>query len=218
MVNGKSKPGRDGGTRPQLLHAGACALLVIACVGRTPPRHEPAPTPLPMCDSVRRLAPIDTTAARQFPRNSPRVEATREIPGGFAGLTLNPRTRRWDILVVDTSQVVAARAALLRMHSAGEVSLSHVTQSDLENAGAEQVVWSSAELRDWYRFLTPLLLREARESGAVVYGVGINPNRSMLNVVVADERSRTGVERLLARMRVPCRLVGTSLGGPYVTR
>lgn len=77
-------------------------------------------------------------------------------------------------------------------------------------------MWSLAQLHDWFRFLSPVLFREARNWGAVVHGVGVNSNHHMINVVVGDEHSRTAVESMLAGKQVPCRLVGTSIGGPLV--
>jgi hypothetical protein len=73
-----------------------------------------------------------------------------------------------------------------------------------------------AQLHDWLRDLTPILLKAGRHSNVVVRGVGITPERNRLSVVVGDERARAAIESMLGRLNVPCRLVDIEIGGPLI--
>lgn len=128
-------------------------------------------------------------------------------------MKFRPETNSWIIMLADTSQAALAREALLRLHGKDENGLKYtLTRRDLETAEAERAFWSSAQLRDWFTYLTPIVMKEARDSGAVVHGFGINEAQNALAVYVGDAKSTGIVTRALARKSIPCNLVVIGVG------
>lgn len=186
----------------------------LACFGTRALAQSAQLSPLAVCDSTRDASIIDTLSA---PATSAWRASWKQIPGGFAGVKISPQTHKWVIMLVDTSKAAEARDTLLRLHKSDATGLKYaLTRGDLEAAQVERVRWSSTQLHSWMTFLTPILLREAKDSGAVVHGFGINDAQNALAVYVAEERSREIVTRVLGRKTIPCNLVVIGLGQPVV--
>jgi hypothetical protein len=190
--------------------------FAIGCSGTASHRREGDPRPLALCDPKARAAPAETL--RSIGRTPTRHEQmARQVPGGFAGIQTEESRREWLLLLVDTAQAPAARTFLLKVLSSGDADLlPEVNAAELTRARAVPVVWSLAQLHDWLRDLTPILLKARRDSNVVVRGVGIAPERNRLSVVVGDERARAAIESMLGRLNVPCRLVDIEIGGPLI--
>jgi hypothetical protein len=190
--------------------------FAIGCSGAATHPRERDPRPLAFCDPTARAAPAERLTS--IVRTPTRYEQmARQVPGGFAGFRREESRPGWLLLLVDTAQASAARIFLLQVLTSGDADLlPEVKATDLTRARAVPVVWSLAQLHDWLRVLTPTLLKAGPDSNLVVRGVGISPERNRLSVTVGDERSRAGVEKLLGRLNVPCRLVETEISGPLV--
>lgn len=188
----------------------------LACFGTRALAQSGQLSPLAVCDSTSDASVIDTVSA---PATSAWRASWKQIPGGFAGVRISPQTHKWVIMLVDTSKAAEARDTLLRLHSKKETRLSNtLTRGDLKAAGVERVRWSSTQLQSWMTFLTPILLQEAKDSGAVVHGFGVNAAQNALAAYVADERSREIVTRVLGRKSIPCNLLVIGIGQPIVPR
>jgi hypothetical protein len=161
-------------------------------------------------DAPIRLAPVRPPPAqgRVRARDAQTAALSREAPGGFGGLFIDydppsaPGTeRRLDtrhvvVFLVDTTQREAALRAL--------ESPTHPDRLPLNVVGARirPARWSFAELYDWYGVLLNVLARD----GIVTTGIDQKHNRILFGVKNAAARQR--LERQLARLDLPCFLVG----------
>jgi hypothetical protein len=201
-------------------------------VARRPAEPARAPVIAPSDTSWARLshscpadAPVRLAAPRAPPppgrvltRDDHAAELARRVPGGYGGLyveydpPLQPdgairfETRRVVVFLVDTTQSEAALRALS--------STAHPEQLPLNVAHARTrpARWSFAELYDWYGLLHNIVWRE----GIVTSGIDEKQNRVVYGVENAAGRER--LERQLARLDLPCFLVGVRVAGPFVPR
>ena len=149
-------------------------------------------------------------------RDAQTAELSRQTPGGFGGLFIDydpasaPEaeqrlgTRHVVVFLVDTTQ----REVALR-------SLEAPTQHDrlpLNVVGAQvrPARWSFAELYDWYGVLLDAGVRD----GVVMTDIDEKHNRILFGVEDAAARHR--LELQLARLDLPCFLVGVRVVGRRV--
>jgi hypothetical protein len=136
------------------------------------------------------------------------------VPGGFGGLFIDydlatePRTERpletrpVVVFLVDTTQRDAALRALESSSRPGRLPLNVV------GARTRPARWSFAELYDWYELiLTSLGGRE----GITTTDIDEKENRIVFGVENASAREQ--LERQLARLQLPCFLVGIRIVG-----
>jgi hypothetical protein len=205
------------------------AFLLPSLHGCDPPAVRPpaeparAPVIAPNDSSWARLAhscPADAPVRLSAPRAPPApgrvrtrddhaAELARRVPGGYGGLyveydpPLQPdgairfETRRAVVFLVDTAQREAALRALSSI-------TTHPEQLPLNVVGARTrpARWSFAELYDWYG----TLLTAAFRAGAVTSDIDEKENRIVFGV--QDARGRRRLEQQLARLELPCFLVG----------
>jgi hypothetical protein len=149
-------------------------------------------------------------------RDDHAAELARRVPGGYAGLyveyhpPLQPdgairfETRRAVVLLVDTTQSRAALRAL----SSTEPPVQY--RLNVAHARTRPARWSFAELYDWYGLLHNIVWRE----GIVTSGINEKENRIVYGVENAAGRER--LERRLARLDLPCFLIGVLVPPPFV--
>jgi hypothetical protein len=149
-------------------------------------------------------------------RDDHAAELARRVPGGYGGLfveydpPLQPdgairyETRRPVVFLVDTTQREAALRALASGTQSDQPAL-HVVGARIRSAR-----WSFAELYDWYGLLLNIVSRE----GIVTTGIDKKHNRILFGV--HDAAARYRLERDLARLDLPCFLVGIHVVGPRV--
>jgi hypothetical protein len=211
------------------------ALLLPACVRPERPTSAPSRAPVvpPNDRSWARLpracpndAPVRLAPQRPAPapaqvrsRDYHTAELSREVPGGFGGLFIDYdpptppgterrlETRHVVVLLVDTTQRDAALRALESPTRPDRLPLNVI------GARTRPARWSFAELYDWYDLLLTTL--GARE-GVITTGIDEKENRIVFGVENASGRER--LERQLARLDLPCFLVGVRLEGPPVLR
>ena len=178
------------------------ARLSHSCPADAPVRFAPPRAPPP--------------PGRVRTRDDHAAELARHVPGGYGGLyveydpPLQPdgairfETRRVVISLVDTTQSEAALRALS--------STAHPAQPPLNVAHARTrpARWSFAELYDWYGLLHSMVWRE----GTVTSGINEKENRIVYGVENAAGRER--LERRLARLDLPCFLIGVLVARPFV--
>ena len=149
-------------------------------------------------------------------RDAQTAELSRQAPGGFGGLFIDYdppsapgaerrlETRHVVVFLVDTTQRDAALRAL--------ETPTHPDRFPLNVVGARvrPARWSFAELYDWYGLLHNIVWRE----GIVTSDIDEKENRIVYGVENAAGRER--LERQLARLDLPCFLVGVRVAGPRV--
>jgi hypothetical protein len=140
----------------------------------------------------------------------------RRVPGGYGGLyveydpPLQPdgairfETRRAVVFLVDTTQSETALRALSSTEPPVQFRLN------VAHARTRPARWSFAELYDWYGLLHTIVWRE----GVVTSDIDERQNRIVYGVENAAGRER--LERQLARLDLPCFLVGVRVAGPRV--
>jgi hypothetical protein len=136
------------------------------------------------------------------------VPLARRVPGGYGGLcveyepplqrdgAIRHETRRAFIFLVDTTQSEAALRALSSTTQPEELPLNIV------GARTRPARWSFAELYDWYGLLLSAAVRE----GVVTTDIDERENRLVFGVEDAHGRER--LEQQLARLDLPCFLIG----------
>jgi hypothetical protein len=205
-----------------LLHACACAPRRDAGEpSRVPvvPPHDSSWARLSRTcpnDAPVRFAPVRPPPPGRVMRDAQTAELSRQAPGGFGGLFIDYdppsapgaerrlETRHVVVFLVDTTQREAALRAL--------ESPTHPDRLPLNVVGARirPARWSFAELYDWYGVLVNALARD----GIVETGIDVKHNRIHLGVENAAARQR--LERQLARLDLPCFLVGVRIERPRV--
>ena len=165
-------------------------------------------------DAPVRLAPVRPSPPGRVMRDAQTAELSRQAPGGFGGLFIDYdsssppgterrlETRHVIVFLVDTTQRDAALRAL--------ETPTHPDRFPLNVVGARvrPARWSFAELYDWYGLLLSVVARE----GIVTTGIDEKHNRILFGVENAAGRQR--LERQLARLDLPCFLVGIRVDGP----
>ena len=168
-------------------------------------------------DAPIRLAPprAPPAAGRVRTRDDHAAELARRVPGGYGGLyveydpPLQPdgairfETRRAIVFLVDTTQTEVALRALA---STAPTQLG----LNVAHARTRPARWSFAELYDWYGLLHNIVWRE----GVVSSDIDEKQNRIVYGVQNAAGRER--LERQLARLDLPCFLVGVLVARPFV--
>jgi hypothetical protein len=142
--------------------------------------------PAAVRDSIRGLIPTNYLDGQL-------AAVARRVPGGFAGAWIGPGGR-FTIGLVDTTQREAALAAL---HT--DPLMPWPVPLD---AAVVPARWNFAQLVDWDRYLTPVLVAEPEFVGV---------DRSELaNRVVLGVKTAAGRDRLTAALRAagaPCGLI-----------
>ena len=164
------------------------------------------------------LAPVrhPPPAGRLQTRDAQIAALSREAPGGFGGLFIDYdppstpgderrlETRHVVVFLVDTTQSEAALRAL--------ESPSHPDRLPLNVVGARirPARWSYAELYDWYGVLLNLVARDG------ILGSGIDVKHNRILFAVESSGARLRLESQLARLDLPCFLVGVWVERPRV--
>jgi hypothetical protein len=129
------------------------------------------------------------------------AQIAREVPGGFAGLYLEPPiegNRSPQRLIVRLvrpemrDQVIGTIASRLRA----------TYQVDFETAAAQRARWDWAQLYDWHAYLVPHALKvgDLREAD-------LNEVRNRIEYGVVSDSARTELLRHFEQLGVPCGLV-----------
>jgi hypothetical protein len=138
------------------------------------------------------------------------------VPGGYGGLFIDndppspadaerrPATRHVVVFLVDTTQRDAALRALASPTQPDRPALNVL------GARTRPARWSFAELYDWYGLLLSLGVRD----GVTTTDIDEKENRIVFGVEDAVGRQR--LERELARLDLPCFLVGVRVTGRRV--
>src|SRR5687768_2752282 len=169
-------------------------------------------------DAPIRLAPVRPPPAqgRVHARDAQTAELSRQAPGGFGGLFIDydppsapGAERRLDtrhvvVFLVDTTQRDAALRALETPTHADRFPLNVV------GARVRPARWSFAELYDWHGVLVNALARDG------IVGTGIDVKHNRIHVGVENAAARQRVERQLARLDLPCFLVGVGIDRPHI--
>lgn len=208
------------------------AAVLYACA-RAPMRGAGEPSRLPVVpphdsswarlshpcpgDAPVRLAPVLPPPPGRAPmRDAQTAELSRQAPGGFGGLFIDYdppsaagaerhlETRHVVVFLVDTAQRDAALRALESPTQHDRMPLNVI------GAHVRPARWSFAELYDWYGLLLDAGVRE----GVVMTDIDEQHNRILFGVENAAGRHR--LERQLARLDLPCFLVGVRVVGRRV--
>ena len=167
-------------------------------------------------DAPVRFAPVRPPPPGRVMRDAQTAELSRQAPGGFGGLFLDYdppsapgaarrlETRHVVVFLVDTTKRDAALRAL--------ETPTHPDRFPLNVVGARvrPARWSYAELYDWYGLLINVLARDG------IVGTGIDVKHNRIHVGVENAAARQRLERQLARLDLPCFLVGVGIDRPHI--
>lgn len=126
-----------------------------------------------------------------------RAEISRQIPGGWGGVTRKENGFGTRLLFVDTTQRVRALVALA---AAG----SPFSPDTPVSRGR----WTYAQIYDWFRYIHTHLRYVA------VTGWTLDEANNRIFYMVEDEAAAREFDRQLAGMNVPCFLVVREVSGP----
>ena len=172
---------------------------------------HPCPADAPVRFAPPRLPPAP---GRFRTRDDHDAELARRVPGGYGGLyveyepplqrdgAIRTETRRAFVFLVDTTQREAALRALSSTAEPGQFPLNVV------GAQTRPARWSFAELYDWYG----VLLSAAVRDGVVTTDIDERENRLVFGV--EDALGRQRLEQQLARLDLPCFLIGIRVTSP----
>lgn len=117
-------------------------------------------------------------------------DLARDTPGGFAGLILESGVPV--VFLTDTTKKTEAIAAL---------SARHLFSGNLSVARVRAARWNFMQLAEWFRYFQADLL-------APITLADIDEAKNRITFGVADSSGKKVVEQQLARLDVPCYLVG----------
>lgn len=126
-----------------------------------------------------------------------RAEISRQIPGGWGGVTRKENGWGTRLLFVDTTQRVRALEALAAAGSPFS-----------PNTPIKQGRWTYAQIYDWFRYIQTHLRHVAVTGGA------LDEANNRIFYMVEDEAAAREFDRQLAGMNVPCFLVAREISGP----
>ena len=153
-------------------------------------------------DSV--LAHFDGATGWARTTNEEWAAIAREVPGGWGGFFVE-RDTLW-VYLTDPSQREVALAALAGRRGATGFDV------DVRQARVRPGRWDFAQLDEWYLYLAPHV------QGLGIRESDIQEARNRIEYSVVDTAARTRVERVLAKVDVPCFLVAIDVIGPVDVR
>jgi hypothetical protein len=125
-------------------------------------------------------------------------DLARDTPGGFAGLILENNLPV--VFLTDTARKADALVAL---------STKHLYGGNLSNARVRAARWNFMQLAEWFRYFQVSLL-------APIVSADIDEAKNRITFGVQGASARKVVEQQLARLDVPCYLVGLEVTGSVV--
>jgi hypothetical protein len=128
----------------------------------------------------------------------------RQVAGGWGGGPFATSGRGFQLLLRDTTQKLAALAALDTLRTA---DAWHVPPDSVR---VRQARWDLAELYDWRVALEEYV---ALAGTARINGWGIDPENNRVFLFVVDSTSLAALPRWLQRVNAPCRLVAAEVVG-----
>jgi hypothetical protein len=122
-------------------------------------------------------------------------DLARDTPGGFAGLILENNVPV--VFLTDTMQKSAALPAL---------AAKHLYNGNLAGARVRAARWNFMQLAEWFRYFQSAL-------PAPIISADIDEAKNRITFGVPDSAARKTTEQLLAKLDVPCYLVGLDVEG-----
>mgnify|MGYP001544600045 FL=1 len=180
-----------------------CAIILLtACSGLTEPSSAPAPVTdkriiVNDCSGPATSASGSITATFLRTIDDDWADIARTTPGGFAGVIYATPGANPTILLTDTTQAAAAKAALKPL-------LAQMNPMfDVNSAAVRQARWNAAQLLDRYYYLAV----QPIWAGSNVTVTDIDEAANRIRISTIDSVSQASFVSRLERIGLPCALV-----------
>jgi len=190
------------------------AVLVAACSDNSATGPGAADRMVTVNDCRGPATSLDPAIAATFTRppvnvrnvNDVWADIARTTPGGFAGISFEANGQSPKIYLTDVSQASAARTAL------APILAQTYPTFDVAHATIAAARWNSAQLLDWYLYLTgqPIWMMP----NVTITTSGINSADNRIEISTADAAGRALLVSKLQSMSLPCDLIRVGIELP----
>lgn len=197
------------------------AILLLATALLAACSDNPATAPVSAADRVVTVndcrgpaTSLDPAIAATFTRppanmrniNDVWADIARTTPGGFAGISYGIGGGSPTIFLTDISQAAAARTALAPLLAQTNPTF------DFAHAKIAQARWDSAQLLDWYLYLTGQPIWSM--ANVIVTSSGLDPTADRIRLNTADSTGQSLLVTQLESMSLPCDLIQVGIELP----